>query len=139
MKATLSGNTVTGEETGENARQVDVVALGIVTAAILLFVATGSEVAPSVMDSLMERGPGPDNFMLNAFLLNIAIIIFGWSRYRQLCEEIQLRKAAEKQARQLAETDPLTGFLNRRSFNECVDRLIDSAEASGQAVAGIGW
>lgn len=134
MKATLSGNTVTGEETGENARQVDVVALGIVTAAILLFVATGSEVAPSVMDSLMERGPGPDNFMLNAFLLNIAIIIFGWSRYRQLCEEIQLRKAAERQARQLAETDPLTGFLNRRSFNECVDRLIDSAEASGQAV-----
>ncbi|WP_231568303.1 putative bifunctional diguanylate cyclase/phosphodiesterase [Novosphingobium malaysiense] len=135
MKAALSGHETTGEEAGDNRRQIDVVALGIVTAAILLFVATGSEVAPSVVDSLLEQGPGPDNFILNAFLLNIAIIIFGWSRYRQLCEEIQLRKVAEKQARQLAETDPLTGFFNRRSFNEGVDRLIESASASGKAVA----
>lgn len=120
---------------GIERQEVDVIALGIVTAAILLFVATGSKVGPRVVDSIMSQGPGPDNFILNAFLLNIAIIIFGWSRYRQLCAEIKLRKVAEQKARQMAETDPLTGFLNRRSFNESVDRLIARADASGHAVA----
>ncbi|WP_036502341.1 bifunctional diguanylate cyclase/phosphodiesterase, partial [Novosphingobium sp. AP12] len=115
-------------------REFDVVALGIVTAAIILFVATGSAIGPRVVQSLAGRGPGPDSFMLDAFLLNIAIIIFGWSRYRQLCEEILLRKAAERAARRLAETDPLTGFLNRRSFNSGLDALI--AQALDPADAG---
>lgn len=134
MKATFARAVATAEEECDNARQIDVVALGIVTASILMFVATGSQVGPLVVDSLLHQGVGPDNLILNAFLLNIAIIIFGWSRYRQLCEEIQLRKAAEKQARQMAETDPLTGFLNRRGFNHCVDRLIAKAGAQGQVV-----
>ena len=111
------------------------VAFGIVTAAILLFVGTGSEVGPSVIASLKGIGPGPDKFILNAFLLNIAIIIFGWSRYRQLCEEIAARRKAERHARILAETDPLTGFLNRRSFNDAADAVILSAQRSGMAVA----
>ncbi|WP_245656228.1 putative bifunctional diguanylate cyclase/phosphodiesterase [Novosphingobium naphthalenivorans] len=134
MKASFAGNVAAADEECENARQFDVVALGIVTAAILMFVATGSQVGPLVVNSLLNQGVGPDNLILNAFLLNIAIIIFGWSRYRQLCEEIQLRKAAEKQARHMAETDPLTGFLNRRSFNQCVDRLIEKADNQGQLV-----
>ena len=134
MKASFAGNVAAAEEECDNVRQVDVVALGIVTAAILMFVATGSQVGPLVVDSLLHQGVGPDNLILNAFLLNIAIIIFGWSRYRQLCEEIQRRKAAEKQARQMAETDPLTGFLNRRGFHQCVDRLITKADAQGQIV-----
>lgn len=108
----------------DSVREFDIVALGIVTAAIILFVATGSEIGPSVVRSLAGYGPGPDPFALNAFLLNIAIIIFGWSRYRELCDEIVQRKAAERAARRLAETDPLTGFLNRRSFNEGVDTLL---------------
>jgi diguanylate cyclase (GGDEF)-like protein len=117
-----------GREAEENdGREFDVVALGIVTAAIILFVATGSEIGPRVVQSLAGHGPGPDSFMLDAFLLNIAIIIFGWSRYRQLCEEIMLRKVAEREARRLAETDPLTGFLNRRSFNAGLDALIARA------------
>ncbi|MFD2136510.1 hypothetical protein ACFSLT_17780 [Novosphingobium resinovorum] len=85
--------------------EVDIVAFGIVTAAIILFVATGSEIGPAVVNSLTGQGPGPDHFLLNAFLLNIAIIIFGWSRYRELCDEIMLRRAAEREARRLAETD----------------------------------
>lgn len=124
-----------GHDTDDDGmREFDVVALGIVTAAIILFVATGSAIGPRVVQSLAGRGPGPDSFMLDAFLLNIAIIIFGWSRYRQLCEEILLRKAAERAARRLAETDPLTGFLNRRSFNSGLDALI--AQALDPADAG---
>ncbi|WP_235037566.1 MULTISPECIES: bifunctional diguanylate cyclase/phosphodiesterase [unclassified Novosphingobium] len=121
MKFKIAGYDSEDDTAGQ---QVDIVALGIVTAAIILFVATGSEIGPAVVRSLRGQGPGPDSFMLDAFLLNIAIIIFGWSRYRQLCEEIVLRKAAENAARRLAETDPLTGFLNRRSFNTGIDALI---------------
>jgi diguanylate cyclase (GGDEF)-like protein len=118
----------------DSGRQVDVVALGIVTAAILLFVTTGAAIGPAVLKSLAGKGPGPDRFLLNAFLLNIAIIIFGWSRYRQLCEEIRQRKRAEQQARRLAETDPLTGFLNRRSFHRAVDDLIRRSAARDRDV-----
>jgi diguanylate cyclase (GGDEF)-like protein len=118
----------------DSGRQVDVVALGIVTAAILLFVTTGAAIGPAVLKSLAGKGPGPDRFLLNAFLLNIAIIIFGWSRYRQLCEEIRQRKRAERQARRLAETDPLTGFLNRRSFHRAVDDLIRRSAARDRDV-----
>lgn len=134
MKADIAGTGTNSADEGDGEGQVDVVALGIVTAAILLFVGTGGAVVPRVVDSLLDRGPGPDNFLLNAFLLNIAIIIFGWSRYRQLCDEIAVRKASERQALHMAETDPLTGFLNRRSFNECVDRQIANAARNGQAV-----
>ena len=134
MEAAIAGTVASEGDRHDNDRQIDVVALGIVTAAILLFVATGSEVGPRVVDSIFRQGPGPDNFILNAFLLNIAIIIFGWSRYRQLCAEIRLRKAAERHARQLAETDPLTGFLNRRGFNECVNRLIEAARDTEKSV-----
>ncbi|HKT85199.1 MAG TPA: EAL domain-containing protein [Novosphingobium sp.] len=121
------------DEDAPEKRQIDVVALGIVTAAILLFVAIGSQVGPSVVRSLLNRGSGPDNFALNAFLLNIAIIILGWSRYRQLCEEIRRRKEAEWEARRLAETDPLTGFRNRRSFNSGVAALL-AANGEDRAV-----
>ncbi|MCJ2181301.1 EAL domain-containing protein [Novosphingobium sp. 1949] len=120
------------EATGQ--RPVDVVALGIVTAAILLFVATGSAVAPQIVRSFMGRGPGPDHFILNAFLLNIAIIIFGWSRYRQLNAELEQSNRDQAEARRLAETDPLTGFLNRRSFHARADQMLAEAPAQGRAV-----
>lgn len=115
-------------------REVDVMALGVVSASILMFIGTGAAIAPKVMDSMLGRGPAPEPWMLNAFLLNIAIIIFGWARYRQLCEEIRVRREAELQARQLAETDPLTGFLNRRSFHNLVDRLRADAARRGNSV-----
>lgn len=126
-----------GDEEDARTGQIDIVALGIVAAAILLFVATGSEIGPSVVRSMLGHGPGPDNFILNAFLLNIAIIIFGWSRYRQLCAEIVLRKQAECEARRMAETDALTGFHNRRSFNTVVDALIGRTTAARPQVQAV--
>lgn len=125
-------------ETKENVRlgaaEKDIVALGIASAAIILFVGTGGTVLPSVFDALMGYGKGPDHLLANAMLLNIALIIFGWRRYRQLTHEISERKRAEAQARQLAEIDPLTGCLNRRSMATATDALRARANARGDAV-----
>ena len=86
----------------------DVIALGIALAAILLFVGTGGTVLPPAIRSLQGIEVAPDKALVNALLLNIALVIFGWRRYRQLSQEVLERSEAEERARLLAETDPLT-------------------------------
>ncbi len=113
----------------------DIVALGIATAAIILFVGTGGTVLPQVVRSLYGEGSGPDDVLANALLLNIALIIFGWRRYRELTHEIKERRSAEEQARKLSEIDPLTGCLNRRSMARATEQLRTECEARGQALA----
>lgn len=113
----------------------DVVALGIAATAILMFVATGGAVLPQIVRSLSGYGIGPDRMLVNALLLNIALIIFGWRRYRQLADEVRERRLAEEQARLLAETDPLTGCLNRRGVYDATNRLIESGRTRGEIVA----
>lgn len=115
--------------------ETDVVALGIALAAIILFVGTGGTVMAETIRSLTGHGPGPDRMMVNALLLNIALIIFGWRRHRDLTREIAERRRAEQQAHILAQTDALTGCLNRRSIGPAIDRLFADASASGRAVA----
>ncbi len=113
----------------------DLIALGIAIAAILLFIATGSSVLPSVARAIFGEGGSPDHLLVNALLLNIALIIFGWRRYRELMSEIAERRKAEETAHQLAQTDPLTGCLNRRSMAEATDLLRHNSIARGQALA----
>ena len=113
----------------------DVIALGIATAAIILFVGKGGPVLAQLLRSLGGYGIAPDKVMINALLLNIALIIFGWRRYRQLAAEVRERRKAEEHARVLAETDPLTGCLNRRSINEATNALIARSAGRGDLVA----
>ena len=113
----------------------DLVALGIATAAIILFVATGSSVLPTAINAILGHGKAPDHLLVNALLLNIVLIIFGWRRYRELQDEIGERRRAEQLARELAEKDPLTGCLNRRSMATATDTLRARANSRGQAVA----
>jgi diguanylate cyclase (GGDEF)-like protein len=113
----------------------DIVALGIAVAAVIMFVGTGSAVVPSVIAAFAGYGIGPDIALVNALLLNIALIIFGWRRYRELSDEVAERRRAEAQARTLAETDPLTGTLNRRSFGLAFAQLVTEADATGRSAA----
>ncbi|MDN3645694.1 EAL domain-containing protein [Pontixanthobacter aestiaquae] len=113
----------------------DIVALGIAVAAILMFVGTGSAVLPQILRSWMSGTEGPDNFIVNALLLNIALIIFGMRRYRELVVEIEHRREAEETAKTLAETDPLTGCLNRRSIMPATDALIADCADGHEATA----
>lgn len=113
----------------------DIVAGGIVVAAILLFVGTGSSVMQAIVNTLVGIGGGPDRVLSAALILNIALILFGWRRYKDLNREIRERTEAEQRARYLADTDPLTGFLNRRALLGEGQRLIAGAGAEGRHVA----
>jgi len=113
----------------------DLVTLGIAVAAILLFIATGGSVLPKVLRSVFAGGSTPDLLLVNALLLNIALIIFGWRRYRELTNEISERRKAEEKASKLAQTDPLTGCLNRRSMADATHSLRLKCNAHGQSLA----
>ncbi|MFZ9396053.1 MAG: putative bifunctional diguanylate cyclase/phosphodiesterase [Erythrobacter sp.] len=113
----------------------DLIALGIATAAIILFVGTGGSVVSSTVRSLFGNGSGPDNLLVSTMMLNIALIIFGWRRHRELSREIAERRKAEAVARKLAETDPLTDCLNRRSMEQATNVLRRRSNAHGKAVA----
>lgn len=113
----------------------DIVALGIAIAAILMFIGTGGSVLPEVVRSFSGIGMGPDRLLTNALLLNIALVIFGWRRYRELAGEIAERRKAEDQARLLAETDALTGCLNRRSVGPAMEQLLAQAAQRSDGVA----
>lgn len=113
----------------------DIIALGIATAAIIMFVGTGGAVLPQAIRSLAGLGLGPEKALTNALLLNVALIIFGWRRYRQLSAEVIERRHAESQAKVLAETDALTGCLNRRSVSEATASLMSACAERGEVVA----
>ncbi len=130
-------NNASGAGRKLGAAERDVLTLGIAIAAIIMFVGTGSSVLPRVAQAFAGNGIGPDKLLVNAMLLNIALIIFGWRRYRELSGEIAERRKAEEQARVLAETDALTGCLNRRSIGPATEGLIASAVGRGEAVAFI--
>ena len=129
---------VAGRDTGSprvGKAQRDVLALGIAAAAIIMFVGAGSNVLPQVVRAWTQGARAPDAMLVNALLLNVALIIFGWRRYRDLTREVGERREAEQRAFVLALTDPLTGCLNRRSVGPKTDDLLAAAKTRGHAVA----
>ncbi len=114
----------------------DVVALGIIFAAIILFVGTGSSVVTRVMRHLLFGEASVDTVLSNALLLNIALIVFGWRRYVELMREVAARREAEAAALRLADTDPLTGLQNRRSFNATKATLALQATQAKDSLSG---
>jgi diguanylate cyclase (GGDEF)-like protein len=109
------------------AAQRDIVTGGIVVAAIIMFVGTGTSVLTSTINMIIGVGGGVDNTLTVALLLNIALMLFGWRRYKDLTNEVAERKAAEERAQVLALRDPLTGFHNRRSLAENGAELLAKA------------
>ncbi len=113
----------------------DIVTFGIAIAAIILLVGTAGAVVPKSLAVLFGNGEQPDPLLVNAMLLNIALIIFGWRRHRELTLEIAERRRAEEQARVLATTDPLTHCLNRRSMVDATNAVRAQAAIRGDTVA----
>ncbi|MEM7687685.1 MAG: EAL domain-containing protein [Pseudomonadota bacterium] len=125
----------TAESGTKRKAERDLVALGIAFGAICLFVATGGTVFPDVFRSVVYGDTSPNHLLVNALLLNIALVVFSWRRYRQLREEIAYREAAEQQARKLSAIDPLTGCLNRRAMASASETIRRHAGERGNALA----
>lgn len=113
----------------------DIVAAGIMIAATILFVGTGGSLFPQIVEGMLGNRTEPTNALSTAVLLNIALLIFGYRRYRELTGEVSERRKAEDQARLLAEIDPLTSCYNRRSLGPATEQLLRQAKAKGEAVA----
>ena len=111
----------------------DVAARGIALAAIIMFVGIGSAVIPDAIRAMLGDGPGPDRLLTTALLLNIAIVMLGWQRYRELTDEVAARRRAEEKAWLLAETDALTGLLNRRAIEMMLEREVQRLQRFGQS------
>jgi diguanylate cyclase (GGDEF)-like protein len=119
----------------QRGRAPDTVTFAVAAAAIMLFVVIGGTVIPQVIASQQGEGLGPDRLLVSALLLNIALILLGWHRFRQFTAEVHTHRQAEAQALHLAERDPLTGFYNRRSLTDAADALIAASAERGEAVA----
>lgn len=113
----------------------DLIAGTVVFAAIALFVTTGSTILSDAIAILLGEKTQDNNVLAAAFLLNIALILFGWRRFRDLSAEIADRTLAEQRALILAETDPLTGFYNRRANTAKATDLQMQAHKDEKAVA----
>ena len=124
-----------GAEGKSEPRGTDFVTRGIALSAIIMLVWIAGGVIPPTIAELSGRGPGPDHMLVSALLLNIALVLLGWRRYREVTEELADRCRAEEKARLLAETDALTGLLNRRSFRPAADNLFAQAAENELAVA----
>jgi Diguanylate cyclase, GGDEF domain len=73
-----------------------------------------------------------DDIIFVAFVLSIALTIYSVRRYRDLADEIRARAIAEREIRNLARHDPLTGLPNRRLFDEKLDACLGGASATHQ-------
>ena len=113
----------------------DILNGAITVAAILMFVGIGSAVLSTTVQHYFNGGAGTDQTLVIALLLNVALILFGWRRHRELAHEVTIRTAAEERAQQLASKDPLTGFLNRRSLAEDGAAMFVRAQSRGKAMA----
>src|SRR6478672_4489392 len=93
-------------------------------AALFLFVGLGSQVLPNAF------GPGqlPDSAssLSVAFVLNIAIILFGWRRSKDLREALDAHEEAERAAQRNANTDHTTGLANRRELMRSLEDALDA-------------
>jgi len=96
-------------------------------AALLLFVGLGSRVVPGALTGT----PLPDSasMLKVAFLLNIAIILFGWRRSKDLKEALDAYEESERLARRNANTDPATGLANRRELIRSLEEAHEAKSA----------
>jgi len=113
----------------------DLLTGAVTIAAILMFAGTGGGVLSDAIGKLLGAGGGSNRILTIALILNIALILFGWRRYRDLAREVEDRTAAEERAQTLALKDPLTGFHNRRSLAESGATMLAGAGRRQKAMA----
>ncbi len=102
---------------------------------LALFLSFGSHYVEGIGAMLTRIGADNSSVIVGLLLLNLAITIYGWRRYRDTARELVERTAAENRAYEAASTDPLTGFLNRRAFTQSTSELLTAAHRKRECVA----
>src|SRR3954451_20381655 len=93
-------------------------------AALLLFVAIGSRLVPAAVAGIPTIDAS--GTLQVAFILNIAIILFGWRRSKDLKDALDAHEAAERIAQSNANTDPGTGLANRRELLRSLTEMLEA-------------
>lgn len=96
--------------------------------ALTIFVAMGSQVVPEAIRSLV-LGTGGNSPLKVAFILNIAIILFGWRRAKDLREALQEKTSAQREAYENAYTDHTTGLANRRRLTDALSAELERSNS----------
>lgn len=89
-------------------------------ASIMLFVALGSEVLPRALTG--GAGVTAQNALLTAFILNIALILIGWRRTRDLSQTLVALEEADRTANRNAYVDQTTGLANRHALIAALEK-----------------
>ncbi len=113
----------------------DLVAGAVTFAAIILFVATGSRVLRPLIAGFFTGSVPADAVAGPAVILNVALILFAWRRYKDIRGEVERRSAAEAHAHRLASRDQLTQLLVRTSICERAQQLTVDAKTTGRGAA----
>ena len=66
----------------------DLLGGAITVAAIIMFVGTGSAALSMIVSNYLAGKGGNDQTLVIAMLLNVALILFGWRRHRELSREL---------------------------------------------------
>jgi diguanylate cyclase (GGDEF)-like protein len=65
-----------------------------------------------------------DDALLVSAITSIALVIYGYRRFKDLSNEMRARSRAEIEAQRLARHDPLTGLPNRRFFGQSLEQAL---------------
>jgi diguanylate cyclase (GGDEF)-like protein len=116
----------------------DLVAAALVIASLILFLSSGWRLADRLLAGIGDGiggSAGTLRLMVVGMLLNVALLLFGWRRYRDLAATVIERDEAEARASLLTHRDDTTGFLNRRALAEEGAALLQQSIRRDKAVA----
>ena len=133
--SSVETRSISWEKVAAKAPREDMIAAAIAAVAILMFAGIGIRVVPDAINALISANGGADRFASTALLLNVALVLFAWRRYKDAREEKIRRCVAEERAEILASRDQLTNLLLLSSINETGNRVVEEARAVGQQVA----
>lgn len=105
---------------------------GAIAGAALMLLAS---ISVAALVEMPDRAVRIDVTLFIAGTLDVALILFCWTRYRALGRTITTLTSSGEQAMRMVNRDSLTGFLNRRSFIEEAAGMLINAQRRHKAVA----
>lgn len=128
--------SIAHEPARQDGRDMRTLPIGLVTmaAVALCVIVTGAVIVVVTRNGPAAAGPLVWPLTI-ALLLNLAVILEGRRRHRELARRLRHQLDSTEGARRLSVKDPLTGFLNRRALVEEGAAMIQDAAQRRLAVA----